>query len=1402
MAKYSTYLEISPNYESVVDSNSEVRHPNLWKDYIVHEDMIRAIEKIWGSLRNESPDARRSFWLHGAYGTGKTYAGLVIKHLLEDDTKDVAAFLSKPMLLEKRDSFLKLRGKGPYMVIWKSGCTDIRTGTQLMMELEISIRAKLQERFGEKAYLGKASLLSTVQARINDDTINWNAIYKDPAYAIYEIYPSLEHFRDAVAEGSLEACNTVAQVCREKGWALFARVEQFEEWIKDVISGNHLQDTGIFIIWDEFTGFLRQCEDDNILQRLSELCKQPQVPFFLCLIVHRDPGWLQSMGEETYARIMHRYHELEFHISESAAYELIGSSILVRPGYADQWHSIQDELMRSISKNMVDFDNLDQHSKQRDIRNLCPLHPMTLTMLATVAQNFGASQRTLFRFMKDAAEADQNVGFQYYINNYGPDDWRWLTPDFLWDYFFMRSSDIREYSKEARQAYQNYINMFDRVKSSEAALHIFKAASLLIAVTTSQSVSHLRSQAAVQRMTATKKTLYKYFAGKLNPTDVDEYLEALKDSGVIRLDPLPHGDARLELPFTGAADTFEIRLEKTRKDHSRYELFKKGSCFANAIEEKMWDRNRATFRRMLLMCCCSDTNSYRSRLGEMLKELEKYPYKIGLLSVAIRDGQESAALQSILKKIAVADETKRLIVALMKTPLRDETLEEWYRCQTNAQLAREDGKKGSGDQYEDEARLTLEKWAAEAAEASIVAWHGDIEYQNLFGFESLAGIATKDVIYTLFRAAPERVVTQNTAFAAASEKAALAGLTRNENKPSAQIANISNGLQAAKVWDKTSLDEIGACSDTPAASAVAALANFLRDTLQTGSRIKLEELWEKLQSPPFGYYNSLACAYLLGFCLRFYENSNFTWIREDKNPFALTQANMATMITLLCTGKTPNNLLSSGSDIWQQFKKYMQSLFALSPEDAEEEQKTRMNIRQKIITTGAPYWVLKYLPEDAFGGAEERRIAVEIISRVCIFVFGQGDIETVMDETLTLFKGHGALRQMLVKSYNDKGICYTALLRFMLKQEADLQALINSIGADPNELTDTLKRYMETAIYSWSEDEVNVALTDVAREFRMIEALNKALGVKKKSLEELRAILTNSFSNMKVPGAVAEGLHMTWCEALHIMNEFSEHGWGTEKPQTRDAWILTLKESGKKAWEYVNASKSLLRAYLTSINVPCEDAELDAIYGKLRPLPYHTPEASFRDLVQTQFDKIAYTREKAQLLKAWEDASGAKTVRDWCKHCQTPIQWVALAEYMPVINAIVALQDAKRIDSMELHNTLQMFSECDWKVLQDSAYIEKRFFDQIGFDMQPFFQENADTILANIRMELGADIYEWGTQGGKVRGIVAKAVREKAAAVADKTAKERIMKMPEAELRNKVVELLRSHPELYKLFVK
>jgi len=721
MAKYSNYIELSPNYESVVDINSDERNPDMWYDYIVNEDMRLAIEKIYESIQYENKDARRSFWIQGAYGTGKSYAGIVIKHLFEEPRKNIDKFFSsKEILRAHKNKFIAIREKGDFLVVWKSGTSDVSTGIQLMMAIELDIRRTLGRKFGKKAYYGRNSLVDAVKEKINDKSYNWELIFDDAQYGLSEDYPTIDSFRQEIINGDTKACNQAAEICRDKGWALFTTVDTFETWIKDVIEGNNLQNSGIIFIWDEFTDFVRESGSDNVLQRISEYCKQQ--PLFMFFIVHVDASWVKDMGEETYKRILHRYHELEFHITENAAYDLIGNSILTRKGMDSTWKTIKDKLIKSIEKNLHEFDNLQLLNQREKFLSLCPIHPMSLTLLATVAQNFGASQRTLFRFMKDVSEEEEKVGFRYYIKNFGPDDWPWLTPDFLWDYFFTRESDIKgDTGSETRQCYRHYQENKDLLSIDSIASHVFKAALLLIAVMSTEKTLQLRSHTSQRRVAATKKTLYRCFYGELDESEIDNYLAAFQNNNQLRLAE-HRGEVRLELPYSGGDNLFDGRNHLLKKKYTRHEVFKKGGIFSKSIEEKMWDVNRNTFNRMYFAACSSETQSLDLRLSEVNFELDKYSFKLGFLVIVVSEPAKYVPVQVKAKEIAENDSTGRLLVVVLKEALTEDIIDSWIRELTYKELAAEEGKKGSADQRESEAALILGKWAQSATSGQMTAF--------------------------------------------------------------------------------------------------------------------------------------------------------------------------------------------------------------------------------------------------------------------------------------------------------------------------------------------------------------------------------------------------------------------------------------------------------------------------------------------------------------------------------------------------------------------------------------------------------------------------------------------------------------------------------------------------------
>ena len=1079
MAKYSSFIELSPHYESVVDIDSDSRYPEMWQEYIVHEDMKGAIEVICDSLKYEDEDKRRSFWIHGAYGTGKSYAAIVLKHLFEDNIPSIRKFLSNQMLIPYRERFLSIREKGEFLVIWKSQATDIKSGIQLMMTMEDAIRDKLKEKFGASAKYGKQSLVAAAQEKVKDTSYNWDEIFMNQTYALYEEYGSADQFREDVLAGSLKAAGVVARICRDKGWGLFTSLKDFKAWVADVIEENHLQNTGIIFIWDEFTSYLRNNPTDDVLQPLSEFCKEQ--PFFMFLIVHRAPSWVSQIGEEIYEQIIHRYHSLDFHVSESAAYELIGSSILTRPGREEDWNAERDKLMKSISKNFADFDNLDMSNKKERLRQLCPLHPMTLSLLAIVAQNFGASQRTLFRFMKDPKESEQNVGFIHYINNYGPDDWRWLTPDFLWDYFFTRESDVRSFSPEAKSAYQHYMTKREFI-SDDYHMHVFKAAMLLIAVMSSGTVSNLYSQATQRKVSATSSTLYKCFAGQLTKEDVEMYLANLDEIGVLRLDTMTNGDKRLQIPYSGKADKFEVRKAMLMKKYTRYELFKKSGFFAKSMEAKIWDKTNASFGRMYIAACDVGTNSINLRFGEVQTEIKKYPYKFGILVIAISESSQFAAMQDKVKSLAAQDTTDRMAIYLLKSPLTDDHLDRWYNAMTHSELAAEDGKSGDADRYSDEASTIIEEWSGTAKDDQLMVVCGEKVYPSEFGTEYFAPKLERDILFgSIFTAAPELVVTTNTAFKKIQQSTALAGVQKST--PNTQVGNIVIGLKQSGVWDTDGLEMLAKSAGNDGAVAIAKIAGFILQRFSQGTQIKLDAFWQELQEAPYGYYNNMTCGYILGFLLRYYVNSEFSWNKGDNNPWQLTEQTLATMITAICKEEVVNNYLSPGSEIWQKFKSYVQKVFKLQDGEAVNETEARKYMsKQCTEKAGVPFWVLKYVLEEKYGGAAAKQVADGIIDLFCDFMAENGDQEQVMGNIIEKFTGHGPIRKALTSLYFDQNTVYNAFSSFISGKCPHLQELRDSIGLTSHDLFDAIHQMMQGQVSTWTEAQVEEKLSELCIE--------------------------------------------------------------------------------------------------------------------------------------------------------------------------------------------------------------------------------------------------------------------------------------------------------------------------------
>ena len=133
-------------------------------------------------------------------------------------------------------------------------------------------------------------------------------------------------FSDSVGEEVI-ACSSAQEILQSMNIGLATDLDTFKGWIKDVFSGNsELAKTGIFIIWDEFTDYIRY-NDLDIIQQLSIFSKE--VPFFIIYVIHEFPGVFSENVSAGLGKADARFHKIDVSLSEKTTLKLIGESKLV-----------------------------------------------------------------------------------------------------------------------------------------------------------------------------------------------------------------------------------------------------------------------------------------------------------------------------------------------------------------------------------------------------------------------------------------------------------------------------------------------------------------------------------------------------------------------------------------------------------------------------------------------------------------------------------------------------------------------------------------------------------------------------------------------------------------------------------------------------------------------------------------------------------------------------------------------------------------------------------------------------------------------------------------------------------------------------------------------------------------
>ena len=111
------------------------------------------------------------------------------------------------------------------------------------------------------------------------------------------------------------------------------------------------------------------------------------------------------------------------------------------PEVLQDWDLTTDDLQDRTRESRKQVKSIAR-IEDKELKDILPIHPYTALLLKHISSAFDSNQPVCFDFIKND-RGDEIRGFQWFIDNYGPEDENPLpTIDMLWEFFYDKGKDF------------------------------------------------------------------------------------------------------------------------------------------------------------------------------------------------------------------------------------------------------------------------------------------------------------------------------------------------------------------------------------------------------------------------------------------------------------------------------------------------------------------------------------------------------------------------------------------------------------------------------------------------------------------------------------------------------------------------------------------------------------------------------------------------------------------------------------------------------------------------------------------------------------------------------------------------------------------------------------------------
>jgi len=945
--KFSEIIGLQDYFQPVFNIEDETG--SYWKQFIPNDRFYEILDKTLLAVNSTQKKDKLSIWLVGRYGTGKSHASSVIKHLLWGSADEINDYIkeniTKADLKQKLMAFRQEKRILPVVLKGGGNVTDART---LSLEIERAVKRALKNL---DISVQVKSDFDRIIEKIDDNFLNWDIIISENPDLDSKV-SSQDDIVKKLENENIEILKIIERILSEKN--IHFSHEKISVWLKEIakkIIDKQIAD-GLMIFWDEFTTILEKdtiSEIINEIQSIAELSPNDNV--YLYLISHRNYNQFGKNVQENLDKVRDRFHTIQYPMIPITTYQILSSAL--KKKNLQKWEELKNNVFGNRKlDNLIDYitRNIEGPNVKKSIKNLYPIHPYTVYLSTFLANNIGSTQRSIFNFLYD-----DNLGFVKFLGNEISYD-KLLTSDLLWDFY----ADELDRDKENRfmQVLEKY-NTYKKQLETENPyyLKVFKGILLLNSLYRITDYSNPDTDKVRPHIDNIKNL----FVG----TDIEEYVA----------DALKYIDKQ-EIIQKNPNDLFEISstsLPRAEIDKEKENLRNEYKSITQIIEfDKIKDRLKNLFneengilRKTRVKFFSADTSLHVIK-NNLIKNL-KPSYFIDFAVFLKKNDDENDKIETLITELKKDDDFKHIVFLNVQEALGEDRYNKFIDFLARANVSRNHSFNEDASKQEEFAGKILKTWTdniryidvhSSVLSSKIVRDTKNIgKYINntiapkIFskGIDTLNNLKLK--IFTVWKFQAARAAIEN------AVKVEQRDELENLTGPLGYLKDVFKDSDSDYIINRNL--EI---KDNTISHPVIEVYNQVKSKIEEASKKTSFNLAEELRfltQPPYGLYTNILNMAVLGFAFREYIDKLYVASSGQLINSITMRDKINEIFNCWQNNKGCDKLnVRLGSEEEKELIKELAKLFDIQKHSGLQD--IRWQIKGKVKDLGFPIWSLKF----------------------------------------------------------------------------------------------------------------------------------------------------------------------------------------------------------------------------------------------------------------------------------------------------------------------------------------------------------------------------------------------------------------------------------------------------------